>query len=1075
MGRMASPQTQPRRPPGDDPDRRRLVDHRGGVLLVLGAPGTGRTSGLVAHAQARLREGLDPDRCLVVAATRQAASRMRALVGQDLATTHTEPLARTAASLAFSVLRLAAAHEDGPMPRLISGAQQDAVLRELLAGHEADGGGPPWPEELDRARRTDGFRAQLRDLLMRAVEHGVGREDLEALAEVHGRPEWACAGAVLEEYDQVTALAEPGSYDPAWICTAAAEALETDPGLRARVHERVGALLVDDAQELTASAARLLDAVRPPGTDSVLVGDPDSAVQGFRGAVPGAFLELARRWSGPAGPATLTLGTRHGVAGEVGRAADRVAERIGVVGAAGHRRPADGAPPGAVHVHVTRSAAQEAALVARWLRQAHLLDGVPWQELAVLARSRAQQAALRRALTSGGVPVRADRSSVPLGSDPAVRPLLQALDVVTRGADDDPGWSLAPQEAVDLLTGPLGGLDPVGLRRLRRQVRAAELAEGGGRGADELLALRLSDPDLRRQAPHDVPVELQPLRRVAEVLQSGRDVVVPDAGEEAPETSPATPRRPADPVPGPPGPDQILWALWSRSGLARTWSRQALAGGPLGARADRDLDAVLVLFAAAEDHVDRLPGARARTFLDTVRGAEVAADTLVVGGQQPEAVEILTPHSAAGRRWRRVAVVGVQEGVWPDLRLRDSLLGSQALVAAVEGRPVTGTEAWRHAQAAVRSDELRQFHVAVTRAREELLVTATASTDDQPSALLDLVDPGFRDRPPVEVPPPLTLRGLAGDLRRGAVRAHRDGDHEARTAAVQLLVRLAREQVPGADPAAWWDLRELSSTAPVQPEGPVRVSPSRLQTFLDCELRWFLTSRGAETGEASGAALGTLVHDVVATRPDAPADELVTELDRRWPDLGLVDGWVSDRTRQAAHRMLERYASYVRDAREAGRELVGAELDLAVALPPGEGEGAREPRLTGAVDRLERQADGSLVVADLKTGGTAVPRGEVDRHAQLAAYQVAVSHGAFADLGAVSGGARLVQLGAPGRVEQSQPPLDAADDPRWALTAIQGAATRMAGAEFTARDQDRVCRRCAARFACPLQPEGRAR
>src|SRR5690606_6784874 len=110
-----------------------------------------------------------------------------------------------------------------------------------------------------------------------------------------------------------------------------------------------------------------------------------------------------------------------------------------------------------------------------------------------------------------------------------------------------------------------------------------------------------------------------------------------------------------------------------------------------------------------------------RSFLDSVRSAEVAADTLVVGARTGGAVEVLTPQAAAGREWRRVAVVGVQDGVWPDLRLRGTLLGSEALVAALRGLPVDGPEAVRAAQAQVRADELRQFHVAVTRASEALL------------------------------------------------------------------------------------------------------------------------------------------------------------------------------------------------------------------------------------------------------------------------------------------------------------------------------------------------------------------
>ena len=118
-----------------DPGPAAVLGHRGGVLLVLGAPATGKTSAAVGLVQERVREGLSPDACLVIGPTRQAAARLRTQIGAGLASTHTEPLARTASSLAFAVLRLAAAREGEPLPRLISGAEQDVVLRELLAGH----------------------------------------------------------------------------------------------------------------------------------------------------------------------------------------------------------------------------------------------------------------------------------------------------------------------------------------------------------------------------------------------------------------------------------------------------------------------------------------------------------------------------------------------------------------------------------------------------------------------------------------------------------------------------------------------------------------------------------------------------------------------------------------------------------------------------------------------------------------------------------------------------------------------------------------------------------------------------
>lgn len=1061
-----------------DVDQEAVVHHRRGVLLVLGAPGTGRTTALVEHVRRQVGEGRSPDRCLVLAPTRTAAARLRAQIGAGLGSTHTEPMARTAASLAFAVLRVAAARSGEPGPRLISGAEQDVVLRELLIGHEELGTGPPWPVRLAAALPTTGFRAQLRDLLMRAVEHGLEPQDLQELSGRHDRPEWACAAQVLAEYEQVTALSDPGSYDPAWICTAAADALEDDDTLRRAVQEQVEVVVVDDAQELTASAVRLLDVLRPATAASVLAGDPDAAAQGFRGAVPGAFVELATRWHAreahpgreavgqepAAAPPTVRLRRRHGSGDGVARVADRVAERIGVSGASAHRRPEPGPGPGAVSVDLARSAAQEAAHVARWLRRAHLVDGVPWEELVVIARSGRQQETVRRALAAGGVPVHVDRSGLPLGQDPAVLPFLLAFDVATRGArepHDERAWWVEPQEAVELLTSPLGGLDPLALRRLRRRVRAGELAGGGTRRADEVLA----DPQLWRAPDSDTDPELAALVRVGRVLDAGAR-----AHEGAPGGSPGTA-------------EEVLWALWESSGVADLWSSQALAGGALGARADRDLDALLVLFGAAESFVERLPGSRARSFLTLVRSTEVASDTLVVGGRRQDAVEVLTPQAAAGRRWRRVAVVGVQEGVWPDLRLRDTLLGAEALVAALHGRAVDGAGAWRAAQAQVRADELRQFHVAVTRAREELLVTATSSTDEQPSVLLDLVDAEHRDRPPVDVPAPMTLRGLVGELRRTAVRRQREGDLAARDRAVDLLARLDTEGVVGADPASWWQARDVSVARPVRPDGPVRVSPSKVQTFQDCQLRWFLTARGADTGEARAAEIGTLVHAVIADAPVASVDVLREELSRRWPDLELPPGWVADRALDQAHEMLGRYATYVREARAEGRELLGTELELSVTVPAG-GAGAgdhgadadpdRPVRLVGAVDRLERDAEGRLVVVDLKTGRTKPTAAEVQDHAQLASYQVAVEAGAF-EAGTTSGGARLVQLGASGPVAQEQGPVGGRTDPDAARRLVLQTGAGMRGATFVAHDLERRCRTCPARFACPLQPEGAQR
>jgi superfamily I DNA/RNA helicase len=1240
-------------PPELDAAQAAVVGHRQGQgpLVVLGAPGTGVTTALVEAVVARVeRDGVPPEAVLTLAPTRPAAAALRDRISARLARTVREPLARTPHSYAFGLLRRACVLAGDVPPRLISGPEQDRILAGLLAGHEAGQGRvPDWPASVGpHIRCLRGFRDELRDLLMRAVERGLGPPDLADLGHRHGRPEWVAAADVLAEYLGITCLATPGAYDPAAIVDAAARLLAEDAELLAAERAQWQVIAVDDAQEVTAATQRLLDVLAGGGHDLILAGDPDTATQGFRGARPQLLAEAPHRFARADGQVatTVVLDTvhRHGTA--LREVAVRVVQQIGSAGTVVHRRArpaADSAPvsaasdpvtavsapvsavsdpvsaasasvsavsdpvtavsdpvsaasasvtgapePGAVAVHLLASAPQEAAFVAQQLRRYHLEHMLPWSRMAVVVRSAKDTEALRRALGAAGVPASVPKAKVPVRDEPAVNPLRLALRAVV-----DPK-ALTPELVVELLTGPIGGIDAVGLRRLRQALRAQELAGGGGRTGDELLVEALAAPD--RLVTLDPRVS-RGARRVASVLEAGLRAVAGEgaavgersvtgegaavgersvtgegaavgervaAGERT-----AVGERGAAGEGGAAGKgvaagegggvETVLWALWEATGLAEPWRRQAFAGGTAGARADRSLDAVVAFFEDAARYADRLPQSGPAEFLAYLEGQDLPADTLTGRAPDTDAVALVTAQSAAGREWDVVAVTGVQEGAWPDLRLRSSLLGAQGLADLLDGRidpsgagagagggggvgvggvggvgvggggggggvggggvggGQTGSGSVAAQRRAVLDDELRLFHVAVTRARSQLLVTAVRAEDELPSAFLDLVAPlpeGVEVRPVTTVPRAMTLPAVVAELRACVV------DPAAvpgrRRAAADRLARLAAAGVPGADPADWYGLPEVSSGEPLRGDGlPVQVSPSRVEQFDRCPLRWLLESAaGGVAGSSASQALGTLVHELAELEPGGDLPRLRALLAERIGRLGLGDGWVGRRQREQLERMVAKFAQYVAGSVAEGRQLLGVEKGVKVQVG--------RAVVTGQVDRLEQDGEGRLVVVDLKTGGTAPTKAEVARHAQLGVYQVAVEEGGFgaggggfddgrggfgaggggfgdgrggfgeggagfgdagagpsgagpSGAGGRSGGAVLVQLGTstkgPG-VQAQRPVADDPQDPRWAHRMTTEAAEGMAGADFPASGNP-LCRTCKVRRSCPLQPEGR--
>ena len=224
-------------------------------------------------------------------------------------------------------------------------------------------------------------------------------------------------------------------------------------------------------------------------------------------------------------------------------------------------------------------------------------------------------------------------------------------------------------------------------------------------------------------------------------------------------------------------------------------------------------------------------------------------------------------------------------------------------------------------------------------------------------------------------------------------------------------------------------------------------------------MRALLQEIGARDGEQLSASLGTLVHEVAATAPpDADLAELERLLDEKWHELDFGARWFAANERRRAGQILARLVDWMRDSRTR-LELVGIEQPF--AAPVGDAV------LTGQVDRLERDAQGRLVVVDLKTGKSKPKADEVVVHPQLGAYQLAVEAGAFGP--AEPGGALLVQLAASGRnPEQFQPPLDQAEDPDWIRREVEYVAGRMRGAEFTARVNP-YCGACDLQKCCPLQ------
>jgi superfamily I DNA/RNA helicase/RecB family exonuclease len=1051
--RLVRPTVEAVAAPTLDPSQHAVVAHSSGPLLVLAGPGTGKTTTLVEAVVERVRAGAGPDQVLVLTFSRKAADELRERIATRLGRTVAEPAAATFHSFCYSLLRTYGVPAGGRLPRLLSGAEREVRVRELLRGNARGEGKTRWPSELTSALALRGFAREVADLLDRARERGLDGLAVRRLGEQHDRPAWVAAGDFMDEYFEVLEAREEVDYAD---LIARAGALLDGPAREVR--DRYTAVYVDEYQDTDPSQEQLLQRLAGNGRLLVAVGDPDQSIYGFRGAdVTGIidFPERFRRADGrPAEILTLDVCRRSGP--ELVALSRKVAERI-PLGALTSRRDQhrtlvaageDAASPPEIRLY--SSGAAEVMGIADLLRRAHLLDGVPWSQMAVLVRSGVRSIpTVRRALVAAGVPVSVAADELPLSRDPAVAPLLRGLEYVadqlrpTRPGD--PREALSADAAHSLLASPLGGASPGQLRALGRRLRQLDRAasdDGLARPSAELIRQIVEEP---RDLDSVEDWVAAPVRRLTGLLAAATQTAR-DGGTPA----------------------EVLWALWNGSDWPRRLAAAAASPDIAGRAADRDLDAVLALFTAASRLEDYQPRATVGALLEEIEAQEIPAAPYEEKAAAKDAVRLLTAHRSKGLEWDLVVVAGVQEGVWPDLRHRGSILAADALDPSGIRPPVS--------TGALLTEERRLFYVATTRARSRLVMTATSANEDlseRPSRFLEETGLGLPERlaPTTDV---LSTASLVARLRRAL------GDDTTpsamHTAAAHGLAALAaavdddgQPLVPAARPETWWGLADPTpGAAPVRPaEDPVRLSGSAVTDFHRCPRAWFLdreakARESTSTSQGFGSIVHALAEAVVVGDLEPDLDTLVARLDDVWHLLPYDARWQAERDRAEACKALQRFLDW---HRANPRQCAGAEEKFSVSV-------GDEIVVTGRADRIEVDDEGRVVIVDLKTSKHAPSKDDVRTDPQLGVYQVAVREGAFPEHGTTPGGAELLQLRdalkAGARV-QPQPPL--ADDDPWVDDMLTGIASDIRVERFPARPND-LCDRCRFRTSCPARDEG---
>jgi DNA helicase-2/ATP-dependent DNA helicase PcrA len=881
---------------GLDRRQHQAVTHGDGPLLVIAGPGTGKTevitrrvAWLIASHRAR------PAEILALTFTERAADEMQSRVDVLVPYGQADTAIHTFHAFGDELLR-----EHGHLigrpadPRVIGRAEAIVLLRERL-----------FDLELDRLRPLGDparFLGALVDLFARAKEAGLGPEDLAAYARELQAGALAAApdtdpaetgeaiSALLAEaatqaelarafagYQSI--LAERSLIDHGDQVAEAVRLLQQRADVRLTLRRRFRYVVVDEAQDANPQQLALVRALVGEAGNVTFVGDDDQAIYAFRGAVEEGLAAL------PASYVTL----RHVVLRRNYRSRKPILEaalrlvrhndphRLEVqrgvdktlTAVRRSRRPAP------VRHQAYATSADEADAVATHI-QAGLARGRRAADYAVLVRTNADAEPVLASLDVRGIPWVFSGASGLLAHR-EVRDVLSLMRVLASPHSSEDLYAVLAAAPYGLGGEDLSAVcDLANRRRLNLWAVSVELVAQPG-----LLRLSAGTRERLERCVRDI-------RRALEVVHE-------------------------QPAPA------ALYAFLRDSGWLRLLVERAATGD------DAPLGRVARFFEVVSGQADVLSDARLPLVVPALQalidaGQDPAAPPLDAQG---DAVSVLTVHQAKGLEFGTVFVVGLTEGHFPLPGRRDPL----ELPPALTGRPR------RDGPEVQRAEERRLMYVAMTRARDELILSHAAGTGRagrrrRPSTFLaealgrPVDDVAESALPRLLDPPPVVMPGT-----------HQSGGREAHASNLTL-------------------------------------SFTQVDDYLACPRKYQLRHVvRVPTAPHHALVFGNALHQAVAvvnlaamrgtSIADAPAR---ATLEAHWKSEGFLSAEHESARFAAGLVALDRFAMRTQSA--TGERVLAVEQPFAMSLG--------DVRVRGRFDAV-REVAGSTIITDYKSGDVRDP------------------------------------------------------------------------------------------------------